>query len=112
LGHTAGVVCPHRGEDPGVEFVVIDSDAIHVVTIDYCRCHRGVDRIQQLLRAKLLPATVLNPRTVATFRALETFQMLSFSGKVSAYEFLMAIQRRTDNTTTFSVKVRGTINTG
>ncbi|KAF6759469.1 hypothetical protein DFP72DRAFT_1063837 [Ephemerocybe angulata] len=52
----------------------------------------------QLLRARLFPSTTIDPRTACTFRVLETYQMLSFTGKISAYEFLLAIFRRTDNT--------------
>ncbi|KAJ2935743.1 hypothetical protein H1R20_g1351, partial [Candolleomyces eurysporus] len=52
----------------------------------------------QLMRARLFPATLTEPRTAASFRVLETFQMLSFTAKTSAYEFLAALKRRTDNT--------------
>ncbi|KAJ2913229.1 hypothetical protein MD484_g7185, partial [Candolleomyces efflorescens] len=48
--------------------------------------------------ARLFPATLTDPRTAASFRVLETFQMLSFTAKTSAYEFLGALRRRTDNT--------------
>ncbi|KAJ3537092.1 hypothetical protein NMY22_g5739 [Coprinellus aureogranulatus] len=96
LGHTHGTACqnPERGPE---DFVVIDSDGIHEVAIDYCGCHMKVGYVEQLLRARLFPASCTTPRTVATFRVLETFQMLSFTAKTSAFEFLAAIRRRTDN---------------
>jgi hypothetical protein len=46
----------------------------------------------------MFPATAVDPRTAATFRVLETFQMLSFTAKSSAYEYMASLRRRTDNT--------------
>jgi hypothetical protein len=43
---------------------------------------------------------VVDPKTAATFRVLETFQMLSFTSKVSAFEYYRSLSRRTDNTGT------------
>ncbi|KAF8958691.1 hypothetical protein BDZ97DRAFT_1923452 [Flammula alnicola] len=40
----------------------------------------------------------MDPRTAATFRVLETFQMLSFTSKISAFEYYCSLARRTDNT--------------
>jgi len=42
----------------------------------------------------------------ATFYVLETFQMLSFMSKVSAFKFYQALARRTDNTSTSVPPVR------
>ncbi|TEB25274.1 hypothetical protein FA13DRAFT_1899707 [Coprinellus micaceus] len=72
--------------------------ACHPIGLDYCDCLTAPDPVQQLLRERLFPATTVDPHTAASFRVLETFQMLSFTGKISAYEFLIAIMRRTDNT--------------
>jgi hypothetical protein len=58
-----------------------------------------------LLRARLFPATTTDPKTTATFRVLETFQMLNFSANVNGYDFLNAIYRRTDNITTSALPV-------
>ena len=86
-------------------FVVIDSDGLHTVALDYCGCAAAVGKVEQLLRFCLFPATTSNPHTAATFRVLETFQMLSFMSRVSAFEFLRALERRTDNTGTIPVPV-------
>jgi len=82
------------------DFTVIDSDGIHQVSLDYCGCQQASARRIQLLRARLFPSTVIDPKTAATFRVLETFQMLSFTSKVSAYEYYRSLARRTDNTGT------------
>ena len=109
LNHAPGETCcsPYNAADE--KFVVIDNDAIHTVALDYCGCSRSVGKVEQLLRFRLFPATTTNPRTAATFRVLETFQMLSFMSRVSAYEFLRSIERRTDNTGTESVPVSSSL---
>jgi hypothetical protein len=98
LGHPLGIKCPRPRKAFNDDFFIIDSDGLHAVGLDYCDCHQGMSKVQQLLRARLFPATTVDPRTACTFRVLETFQMMSFTGKTSAYEFLSAILRRTDNT--------------
>jgi hypothetical protein len=41
---------------------------------------------------------VANPRMAATFHALETFELLSYVSKVSAFEYYQALSRLSDNT--------------
>jgi len=81
-------------------FVVIDSEGIHCVSLDYCGCQQSLSPVIQLLRARLFPSTTINPKTAATFRVLGAFQMLSFTTKSSVYEFYKALERQTDNTGT------------
>jgi len=72
---------------------------MHNVAIDFCGCGQGNQKhIVQLLRARLYPATVVNPKSAATFEALEMFEMLSYESKVSAFEFYQTQSRLTDNT--------------
>lgn len=99
LGHLNGV-CSLPQPSFNNDFVVIDIDGIHQVAIDYCGCQQSLPKTIQLLRARLFPSTVIDPKTAATFHVLETFQMLSFTSKVSAFEFYQALARRTDNTGT------------
>lgn len=77
---------------------MIDTTGIHHIGLDFCGCYRGITPIRQLLRARLFPATTIDPRTACTFRVLEHFQMLSFTGKGSSYSYLLALYRLTDNT--------------
>jgi hypothetical protein len=88
------------------DFVVVDTNAIHSVSLAFCDCEHAQQRYVQLLRAQLLPATVLEPKTAATFNVLKAFQMLSFMSKVSAFEFYHSIARQTDNTGTNPPPVR------
>jgi hypothetical protein len=105
LGHCNGVciLCKPAFND---DFVVIHIDGIHEVAIDYCGCQQSLPKTAQLLRARLFPSTVIDPKTVATFHVLDTFQMLSFTSKISAYEFYQALARRMDNTGTSPPPVR------
>jgi len=81
-------------------------DGIHEVAIDYCGCQQSLPKTVQLLRARLFLSTVIDPKTAATFHVLNMFQMLSFTSKISAYEFYQALARRTDNTGTSTPPVR------
>jgi hypothetical protein len=100
LGHPSGQFCIKPLPASATGFVVIDSDRIHTIALDFCDCHLAIDRHIQLLRAWLWPATTIAPKSAATFRVLELFQLLSFMSKVSAFEFYHTISRRTDNTGT------------
>jgi hypothetical protein len=72
---------------------------IHTVNLDFCACGASLQsKTVQLLRSRLFPATVDNPRTAVTFRAMELFELLSYVSKVSAFEFYQSLSRLTDNT--------------
>ena len=105
LGHLDGV-CSLPQPAFNDDFVVIHINGIHEVAVDYCGCQQLLPKTIQLLRARLFPSTVIDPKTAATFHVLEAFQMLSFTSKVSAYEFYQALARRTDNTGTSPPPVR------
>jgi hypothetical protein len=49
---------------------------------------------------------VTNPKTAATFRVLEFFELLQYESKLSTYEFYQTISRLTDNTGLCELKVR------
>ncbi|KAF8797648.1 hypothetical protein BYT27DRAFT_7228903 [Phlegmacium glaucopus] len=97
LGHADGSSCPHPNNTFNNDFTIIDSDGIHKVSLNYCSCPQSPLKPVQLLRAHLFPSTVTDPRTAAMFCVLETFQMLTFTLKVSYYQLLV---RQTDNTGT------------
>ncbi|KAH7867636.1 uncharacterized protein C8R40DRAFT_1064372, partial [Lentinula edodes] len=104
LGHTADRPC--LGAYSNHKFTVIDTTRIHTISVRFCRCHLAVEDRYQLLRARLYPATMNLPQTVATFSFLEFFQKLSFMSKVSATEYYSAIEWMTDNTGTRTPPVR------
>ncbi|KAJ7576762.1 hypothetical protein C8J56DRAFT_765507, partial [Mycena floridula] len=70
LGHGGNSPCPMRNETPD-RFTVIHSNGIHIVSVDFCKCHEGStsgEEYRQLLRNEWVPSTHLEPQTAATFR--------------------------------------------
>ncbi|KAJ7604088.1 hypothetical protein FB45DRAFT_983874 [Roridomyces roridus] len=106
LGHPPGVVCPFK-TTADVDFILYDLSGVHEIAVDFCGCRTTPDketgelhplhRRQQLLRACWWPATVRRPNTCATFAVLRFFLVLNCLGKVSAYDFLRALERCTNN---------------
>ncbi|KAJ2921594.1 hypothetical protein H1R20_g15500, partial [Candolleomyces eurysporus] len=99
LGHLPEERCPRPNTTWGDDFVIIDIDQIHAVGLDYCGYGQTSNgQVEQLLQRRLYPATVVNPKTAATFRVLELFELLQYESKLSTYEFYQTISRLTDNT--------------
>lgn len=102
LGHALGEIClnpqPVTGE---YGFAIIDTSGIHNVNLNFCACGQiNQSHTTQLLRSRLFPATVVQPRTAATFRSLEMFELLTYEAKTTAWEFCKTLARLTDNTST------------
>lgn len=98
LGHALGNQCilPQRAFNN--DFVLINTNSIHEIGLDFCGCETSQTHTQQILRAGWFPSTSTDPRTAATFRVLHHYQILSFESKASAYEFYHSLVRLTDNT--------------
>ncbi|THU91199.1 hypothetical protein K435DRAFT_863641 [Dendrothele bispora CBS 962.96] len=103
LGQTTGQICPCASLAPVKTLVALDVTGVHKLNILYCNCFLAQDEVCQLLRSRLYPATQTSPRTVATFRLLEHFHLLSFVSKASAREYYCSLERMTDNTSSVSV---------
>ena len=107
LGHPPGHTCPIPEKSWNDDFVVIDCDMVHSVSLDYCACgNTGKSQVEQLLERRLYPATIANPKTAATFRSLEMFEMLQYESKLTPFEFYNTVSRLTDNTGLEPPKVR------
>ena len=78
LGNHINHNCPTQ--EPGhKEFIiiVIDTNGIHEVAIDFCQCNATKHNIQ-LLRLGWWPATPLNPKMCATMNCLNSFNFSIF----------------------------------
>lgn len=107
LGHPPGQECLVPSRAFNDDFVVIDTDMVHEIGLDFCGCgHTSNDQVEQLLERRLFPATITNPKTAATFRCLEVFELLQYESKLTPFEFYNTISRLTDNTGLNVVKVR------
>ncbi|KAF7972615.1 hypothetical protein HWV62_17352, partial [Athelia sp. TMB] len=106
LGHALDEHCVNPVPSPGDDFIIVDTNGIHAVSLNFCVCTTAQKDTIQLLRARLYPATVKSPQTAATFNVLEFFHLLTFDSKASAFEFYHALGRRTDNTGTVEISDR------
>lgn len=79
-----------------METVVLHTNGLHTVDVQYCDCS-GMERRVQLLRLGWWPATPLDPRTCATMALLRHFHLLNLQGKLPAYDFYRALELATDN---------------
>ena len=95
LGHS-GCPCP-SSHATNILFHIVDTNGIHQMKVRFCACKGLVDRPGQLMRAELFPATMKQPTTVFTFRLLRQFHLLHLEGKISAYDFIGALRRMSDN---------------
>ncbi|KAL0573338.1 hypothetical protein V5O48_008616 [Marasmius crinis-equi] len=108
LGHPVAECCG-LPEPFKTGFTVVDVFGIQDVNVNSCLCQQQEvvgNRLQQLLRFKVYPATVQNPQTVFTFRLLNLFHTMTLQGKVTLYDFYRSIEKRTDSTGTIRVKDR------
>ncbi|KAJ7921959.1 hypothetical protein B0H13DRAFT_1866198 [Mycena leptocephala] len=80
------------------DFTIIDHNGFHNRRLQFCGCSRSVlEAWQQLIAVRLFPATFKQPRTAFTFTALKQFHIHSLTSKKSAYDYMKALCKLTDN---------------
>ncbi|KAG1738452.1 uncharacterized protein EDB91DRAFT_1249364 [Suillus paluster] len=97
LGHTTGESCILPCKSFNDNFILVDTNGIHEMVVDFCGCETSQTHTKQLLRMGWFPSTTVDPRTVATFRLLHHYQILSFESKASAYEFYHSLVHISNN---------------
>lgn len=80
------------------DFVIINANGVHSVTLRLCGCETAETPAQQLLRYRLFPGSTDKLRTAATFSVPEEYHLLALESKVSAHHFYNSLARRTNNT--------------
>jgi hypothetical protein len=103
LGHN-GAQCPNLKNN--ILFTVVDTNGVHATRLGVCGCLGAGTKVEQLMQARLFPATTHDTRTAFTFRVLKEFHLHNLESKRAAYDFLGAIQHLTDNAFTADVLVR------
>ncbi|EIN05125.1 hypothetical protein PUNSTDRAFT_30488, partial [Punctularia strigosozonata HHB-11173 SS5] len=96
LGH-GGRKCPEAAEERHISFTIADTSGVHQMSVVFCRCFNHGDRAEQLMDAKLFPASMDQPTTAFTFSLLRDFHMHSLTSKKSAYDFVLALRRLSNN---------------
>lgn len=104
LGHD-GERCPTPSK--AILMTVVDLNGVHATKVTTCRCGDN-SRWRQLFDAALFPATVAEPQTAFTFRLLRHWQIMTLQSKITAYHYIRALRRLTDNVFTGNVPVRAT----
>ncbi|KAF7295985.1 CxC2 domain-containing protein [Mycena kentingensis (nom. inval.)] len=95
LGHSGGV-CP--SPDAVRLFTVMDVNGVHTLRIAYCGCReQPPNKVRQLLRDGLFPASTRDPLTAFTLNVLRQFNLHNLVSKKAAYDFVRAVQRLSDN---------------
>ena len=93
-----GKACPYVDNNNGIqELTIVDTTGIHNVCIGYCRCWNSVGFAEQLLYAKLFPASLQRPKTAFTFRVLRLFHILNLIAHITSWDFSGTMKRVTDN---------------
>ncbi|KAI6038070.1 hypothetical protein EDC04DRAFT_2868514 [Pisolithus marmoratus] len=98
LGHCAGDRCYRPYPVARDDFMIIHSNGVHSVSLDFCGCESAEAPFQQLLCICWFLASSKKPCTAATFIVLQQFHLLSFKSKVSAFEFYQSLSHISDNT--------------
>jgi hypothetical protein len=84
----------------------VDVTGIHSINLHFCGCVGAPHPRRQLLAVSWFPASLDQPQTAFTLDDLDTFQLLNFQGKISAYDFYYSLDHKTDNTGTMRIQVR------
>ncbi|KAJ7141824.1 hypothetical protein C8R46DRAFT_1233533 [Mycena filopes] len=100
MGHAPHSTCtaPEAGAKA---FVVLHTNGIHEVAVDFCGCEGALDAgapYVQLLRAGWFPGTHERPQTCATFLLLERSHIDTLQCKMTMYHSYASLEKLTDNT--------------
>jgi hypothetical protein len=80
------------------QMLVIHTNGIHDVAIQYCDCTRKIPYHLQLLRRGIFPASQQSVRTCASFELLDMLHTFSLTTKASTYDFYRGLEKLTNNT--------------
>ncbi|KAJ7067568.1 hypothetical protein C8F01DRAFT_1342702 [Mycena amicta] len=101
LAHNGGV-CPSPAA--GRLFTVVDANGVHSTRLAFCGCReQPPNKVRQLLRSGLFPASTREPLTAFTLNVLKHFQLHNFGSKKAAYDYVKALRRLSDNSFTADV---------
>ncbi|PPQ76700.1 hypothetical protein CVT26_004470 [Gymnopilus dilepis] len=96
LNHT-GLYC----ENPipcHTNMLVLHTNGIHEVAIQYCGCMNAVPHHIQLLRRRLYPSSQISVKNCSTFELLRHLHYMALATKASTYDFYRALEKSTNNT--------------
>jgi hypothetical protein len=99
IGHQGdGVFCPYTKSDS--HFNIVHINGIHSTKLRFCDCPGADDKVVQLMRSRLFPATTSDPKSAFTFAVLKQFSMHNLQSKCGAFDYMLSLRRLTNNTFT------------
>ncbi|KAF7322737.1 hypothetical protein HMN09_00052600 [Mycena chlorophos] len=80
------------------EFVVLHTNGIHTVGLDFCGCHLRRDAAYhlQLLRRRWFPSTTAQPQSCATLACLETAHVLLLKAQTTLFHYYGCLELLTN----------------
>ncbi|KAJ6591946.1 hypothetical protein B0H10DRAFT_1925030 [Mycena sp. CBHHK59/15] len=85
-------------------FMVVDDNGLHSTCLAFCGCRElPANKVKQLMRAGLFPATTREPQTAFTVSTLKRFQLHNLESKKAAYNYIGASRCLTDNSFTADI---------
>jgi hypothetical protein len=103
FGHEDGSTHCSINNKP-IPFTVVHTNGIHNTSVRFCCCESS-DRVIQLIRSDLFPATTEQPETAFTFQALKEFQMHHLQSKANAFDWIASLRRLTNNVCPHKISV-------
>ncbi|KAG5221688.1 CxC2 domain-containing protein [Salix suchowensis] len=90
--HPKTVSCPmvKRGH---IDFVLIHTNGIHLVAVDFCGCPDKREHYDQILDVGWWPSSLLDPQTATTFQLLRLFHSLNLQGCIPATDFYRGLEQ-------------------
>ncbi|TDL17558.1 hypothetical protein BD410DRAFT_843487 [Rickenella mellea] len=104
LGHH-GKHCPNIRTNRGPRKVyVVTTNGVHTTQMAFCECGgASSEDAVQLMEAQLFPGSMGSPGYAFSFELLRSFHLHNLESKKSAYDFIKAIRRMTNNAFTKDV---------
>src|SRR6266540_1271386 len=80
------------------KMLVLHTNSIHNVAIQYCSCYRTILNHIQLLQWCLYPASQVNIKTCTMFELLNLLHKISLTSKANTYDLYQTLEKLTNNT--------------
>ncbi|KAF9022139.1 hypothetical protein BDZ89DRAFT_1196886 [Hymenopellis radicata] len=87
-----------------IPFTIVDPNGIHATRVRFCHCSGDPDRVAQLMKLGLFPATSTQPETAFTFAVMRQHQQFRVRAKVSTHDFVMNLAFATDTHFPYNAK--------
>ncbi|KAJ7828326.1 hypothetical protein B0H13DRAFT_2373260 [Mycena leptocephala] len=101
LGHHGGPCASPVGTR---KFTVVDHNGVHATQLAFCGCRElPPNKVRQLMRSRLFPATMKETKTAFTFTLLKQCHLHNLEAKKAAYDYMGALRRLTNNSFTADV---------